>query len=167
MKWIFSPVVFAGLLAVGAIIGSTAQAQDRAAESALEGEFQRGFQLQKQGRTHDAVLAYEAALRRLPQAVNSANSANLLNNLGDLYMIESRFDEAEQSYQACLKLKIQRHGPLARTTLRTMFMLAVLAGQKDDNETALKRYAELLELQVKAFGRDSADVAKKIGRAHV
>lgn len=147
------------LFVAGSLLAGAVQAQSSPEIRAFEAAFDRGYTLQRQGRFHEALLAYEAALPLLPQASQAPNSENLLSNLADLYSSAKRHDDAEQLYQAVLQVRRKRYGPLNRSTLRTMSSLALVAFDRLDVPTATARYAELLELQTKAFGWESAEVA--------
>lgn len=162
MRCISLTVLSPGVLVASALLAGPALAQSSPETAAFEAAFDRGYNLQKQGRFHEALLAYESALRWLPQAIQSPNSESLLSNLADLYSSEKRHDDAERLYGAVLQIRQKRYGPLHRSTLRTLSSLALVAFDKLDVPTATHRYAELLELQTKAFGRESPEVAETL-----
>lgn len=127
--------------------------------------FGQALALERSGKLKQAAAMYETTLKLSLEVFGeqSANTAVVLNNLGNVYKSMGKLAQAEPPYRRSLKIKEKLFGPESAEYLRTLNNLAHLLKADAKYADAEALYRRILEVKEKLHGRQHAEFVKALG----
>ena len=120
-----------------------------------------GLYLYKQKQYHLVENYYLKALAENRKRKEIENVAIVLNNLGELHRVLTRFEDAEQEYQEALIIRRELakifHGSYIKNVADTINNLAIIHATLNQHEEAEQEYQEALEIY-----RDLAETNREV-----
>jgi serine/threonine protein kinase/tetratricopeptide (TPR) repeat protein len=109
------------------------------------------------------ALDYFTNAKKTSEASNgpeTADTANILNDMGQAYQFLKKYDDADSCYKQALDIRRSKLSPTDPAIASSEMCMAALAFKKNDYVTSEKLFQDALSIDSKAIGTDNLVVAQ-------